>query len=421
MTPRPHSAEAAAHWPRVILHADMDAFFASVEIRDDPSLAGKPVLVGGSAEGRGVVSAASYEARRYGVHSAMPMATALRRCPDAVVLRGRMERYSEVSRQVCGIFETFTPLVEPVSVDEAFLDVTGSQRLLGPAPAIARALKERVRAATGLTVSVGVAPNKFAAKIASDLEKPDGLVILPREAVRARLAKLPVERLWGVGGQMARALHRLNLRTVGDLAAWPAAELEARFGQAGAHLARLARGEDDRAVTTQREVKSVSHETTFARDVTDPETLRAALVALADKVAARMRASQLQGRTVQLKVRYEDFSTVTRRATLPRPCALAKTLIETGWRILCDRTEALARPVRLIGIGMGELLDAGGAAQDTLFGAAEEARQETMERTAESIRRKLGDEAVRRGLHVRPPGDPGADRQRRRPGRDAER
>ncbi len=390
-------------WPRAILHVDMDAFFASVEQLDRPELRGKPVIVGGRAEDRGVVAAASYEARRFGVHSAMPMARAVRLCPQAIRVRGRMERYAEVSRAVFAVFQRFTPLVEGLSVDEAFLDITGSQRLFGPAPAIARSIKDAVRDATGLTASAGLAPTKFLAKIASDLEKPDGLVVIPADAVEARLHPLPIEKLWGVGARMAERLHRLGIHTVGDAAQWPQADLEERFGQAGAHLAHLSRGEDTRAVETVSETKSVSHEHTFAEDVEDADALVSVLRALADKVAARLRRKELEGRVVQIKVRYDDFSTVTRRQALPAPSALAATMIATGERLLRDRTEAGSRPVRLVGIGMAELTSAVGAVQSSLFDEAAHRRTDRLERAADAIRDRMGEQALRRGSQLERP------------------
>jgi DNA polymerase-4 len=396
-------------WPRAILHVDMDAFFASVEVLDNPALRGRPVVVGGHPEGRGVVSAASYEARRFGVHSAMPMSRALRLCPEAVVLPGRMRRYQEISARLRGVFERFTPLVEPLSCDEAFLDVSGSQRLFGPAPAIAWRIKEAVRREEGLTASVGVAPNKFVAKIASDLEKPDGLVVVPAEALPAWLDPLPVGKLWGVGAKLNAALERLGIHTIADLRRWPAADLEQRFGVGGEHLARLARGEDGRGVSPESETKSISHETTFAVDVDELPHLEAVLHELADKVAARLRRAGLAGRVVQLKVRYDDFSTVTRRTTLPQPSATAAAMVREGVRLLRARTEAGARPVRLIGIGMADLTAPATSVQSALFAGEDPGRTEALERAADTIRDRLGEDAIRRGVNLPPPDEESHD------------
>lgn len=393
-------------WPRAILHVDMDAFFASVEQLDNPSLRGKPVIVGGTS-GRGVVSAASYEARRYGVHSAMSGTRARMLCPDGIFLPGRMERYSEVSHQIQNIFTEFTPLVEPLSCDEAFLDVTGSQRLFGVPVEIARLVKSTIREKTGLTASVGVAPTMFVAKLASDLEKPDGLVVIRAEEVLDRLAPLPVEKLWGVGGRMAESLHSIGISTIADIRAWPEEDLERRFGTSGRHLADLSRGRDPRRVSPEEEVKSVSHETTFEYDIDDVESLAVHLRGLADKVAVRMRRKGLVGRTVQLKVRYRDFSTITRRTTLPEPCALGQVMADEAIRLLYDRTDAGARSVRLIGVGMGELSAEGEGGQVSLFRMAERERLEALEKTTDIIRNRHGANIIGRAVHLPPPGKEG--------------
>ncbi len=272
-----------------ILHVDMDAFYASIEQRDHPELRGKPVIVGGIGP-RGVVSAASYEARPFGVHSAMPMKTARRLCPQGVFLPVRMAHYSQVSRQIREILLSFTPRVEPLSLDEAFLDVHGCEGLHGPAPEIARQVKDRIKTETGLTASVGVAPNKSLAKLAGDLRKPDGLVVVPPERVQAFLAPLPVGRIWGVGAKAEKRLHSLGVRTIGQLAALPERLLIDHFGKKmGRHVWQLAHGHDDRTVTPDREAKSISTETTFAQDVSDLEALRVCLLDLTDHLAGRLR------------------------------------------------------------------------------------------------------------------------------------
>ncbi|MBW2043157.1 MAG: DNA polymerase IV, partial [Deltaproteobacteria bacterium] len=266
-----------------ILHLDMDAFYPAVEVLDDPSLKGKPVIVGGSVN-RGVVSSASYEARKFGVHSAQPMATALRLCPDAVVLPVRMTRYKEVSQQIFAVFYRFTPLVEPLSIDEAFLDVTGSMRLFGPPEAIAEKIKAAVFSETGLTVSAGVATSKFIAKIASDMDKPDGLTVVPPGGEQAFLDPLPVEKMWGAGKVTQAALKQLNIRSFYDLRRMPADFMERKFGKHGIQMHRLASGLDDRDVVTEHDMKSIGHEETFEKDVVDPAAARRELLSLSNRV-----------------------------------------------------------------------------------------------------------------------------------------
>ncbi|MEW6252684.1 MAG: DNA polymerase IV, partial [Planctomycetota bacterium] len=278
---------------RHILHVDMDAFYAAVEQHDRPELRGRPVLVGGDPRGRGVVATASYEARPFGCRSAMAMSRAVRLCPEAIVVQPRFERYSEVSRQVFTILETYTPLVEPLSSDEAFLDVTGSARLFGPAEGIAREIKRRIRADTGLTASVGAAPNKFIAKLASDLRKPDGLVIVEPADVQAFLDPLPVGRLCGVGKATLPRFERLGLRTFADVRRTPPDQFRRHFGDMAEHYARLVRGDDARPVVPDREAQSISHETTFAEDVADPEHLRSVLLGQTEHVAQRLRRHRL--------------------------------------------------------------------------------------------------------------------------------
>ncbi|MCC8179692.1 MAG: DNA polymerase IV, partial [Planctomycetes bacterium] len=260
-------------WRRAILHVDMDAFYASVEQLDNPELRGKPVIVGGDAKSRGVVSAASYEVRPYGVRSAMPMAKAVRLCPHAIRVKPRMERYAEVSSQIFAIFAKVTPLVQPISLDEAFLDVTGCQRLHGDPVTIAKRIRLSIKQATGLTASVGVATCRFVAKIASDLDKPDGLTIIPEEEMLDRLAPLPVSKIWGVGPVTVKKLTNLGIKTIGDVRQWPVEQLEQLLGQAGADLHLLANGIDDSQVVSEEQEKSISHETTFAEDVMDKDIL----------------------------------------------------------------------------------------------------------------------------------------------------
>lgn len=380
----------------MILHCDMDAFYASVEERERPELAGKPVIVGGSPERRGVVSAANYVARRYGVHSAMPAAMARRLCPHGVFLPPRIDFYSEVSRQIRDIFERFTPLVEPLSLDEAFLDVTGSEHLFGPAVEIARQIKAIVRQETRLVVSVGVAANKFLAKIASDLRKPDALVVVEPGHEQEFLDPLPVERLWGVGTQGSKAFQRMGVRTVGQLRQWSREALQSRFGAGGEHLWQLAQGIDERPVVPQREAKSISHETTFAQDVADRDVLRACLLELTEQVGWRLRRHRLRGRTVHLKVRFADFSTITRAQTLPAPTAITQELWQAAEALLCHRLPKGHPPVRLLGVGVSGF-DASGLTQRLLFDQQQRQKQGELDAVTDDIRDRFGSSALRRG------------------------
>ncbi|MBM3316983.1 MAG: DNA polymerase IV [Candidatus Eisenbacteria bacterium] len=371
-----------APWERIFAHVDMDAFYASVEIRDDPSLAGRPVVVGGSPGARGVVSAASYEARRFGIHSAMPMAEAVRRCPRLVILPGDFAKYRSVSEQLMEIFGRYSPAVEPLSLDEAFLDLSGTRRSLGPADLLGRRIKEDIRSATRLTASVGIAPVKFVAKIASDLEKPDGLVLVAPGEVEAFLRPLPIGRLWGVGPRTREALEAIGIRTIGRLAAADRKLLVGRFGRHGEHLHDLALGRDAREVVPDWEARSYSHEETFARDRADAEFLEGVLLDQAHRVSRRLRRDAVCGRTVQLKLRFSDFRTITRRETLSRPTADASVIYRTG-RDLFARHWAHGA-VRLIGIGVSGIVPAAAGSLDLFTDReAEERRQ----RLAEAIDR----------------------------------
>ena len=381
-------------WTRAILHVDMDAFFASVEQRDDPGLRGKPVLVGGTGP-RGVVAAASYEARVFGCHSAQPMAIARRLCPEAIVVKGRYDAYRAASDRVFGILESYSPLVEPLSIDEAFVDVTGSQRLLGEPEAIAAEIRRRILDETALTASVGVAPNKFLAKLASDLDKPDGLTVIRPEEVAERLAPLEIERLWGVGPKAAAALHRMGIRTIGDAAARTEAALAQRLGSFGAHVSRLSRGLDDRPVVPDHEAKSIGHEQTFPRDLPDPELLRPILAGHAEQVGRRLRRHGFRARTVTIKVRYGSFETITRSTTLDAPTDSTERLISTA-RTLFDRWCGLEgfKPVRLIGVTASQLERPG--VQGGLFEDPDERRQRAIDRVTDEIVSKLGKHAIHR-------------------------
>ncbi len=390
---------------RVIAHVDMDAFYAAIEVRDHPEYRGLPVVVGAPPNARGVVAAASYEARRYGIHSAMPSRTARARCPHAIFLPVDMDRYRAVSAQVFEILEAFTPRIEPVSIDEAFLDLTGCPvPPSGPAAeggsappaidggdpglAIARAIRARIRAALRLPVSIGVAPNKFLAKLASELAKPDGLRRIGAEEVPAVLDPLSVTYLWGVGEKTRRSLGAMGIATIGALRRTPASVLRASLGFAAEHLAALSRGIDDRPVEPGTEAKSIGRETTFERDTSDPEVLARTLASLAEAVARRLREEGLLGRTVTLKVRDAGFRTITRRRALSLPTDAGEDLYRAAewmWR----RTGRRARPIRLLGLSVSGL---GRAAQIDLFGGARRAR---VDRVMDAINTRFGDGAMR--------------------------
>ena len=393
----------------MILHCDMDAFYASVEERDNPRLVGKPVVVGGTAEKRGVVAAANYVARTFGVHSAMPAATARRLCPQAVFLPVRMDHYAAVSRQIREIFEQFTPLVEPLSLDEAFLDVTGSEPLFGPASEIAHQIKRRIRDEVQLVVSVGVAPNKFLAKIASDLQKPDALVIVDPNRVQQFLDPLPVGRLWGVGKVTGKVFDRLGLRTIGQLRKLPVDTLKDLFGAAGEHYWQLARGIDNRTVVPDREAKSISHETTFAADIDDMEVLRAWLLELVEQVAHRLRRHNLKGRTVELKVRFADFQTVSRSITLPEPTCITQELWQAGVELLTARLPPRHLSVRLLGMGVSGLDST--ISQGLLFDAEDRQKQSQLDEAADRIHERFGVAALGRASRLthNDPSKPRAD------------
>lgn len=380
----------------MILHVDMDAFYASVEERDRPELAGKPVIVGGEPARRGVVSAANYLARQFGVHSAMAAITARRKCPQGVFLPPRIDYYAEVSGQIRAIFERYTPLVEPLSLDEAFLDVTGSTDLFGPPAAIGRKIKQEILAELRLVASVGVAPNKFLAKIASDLRKPDGFVTVEAERVQEFLDPLPVERLWGVGRVASQSLRQIGVHTISQLRRLPLSVLRVRFGASGEQLWELANGRDDRPVVPDHEAKSISHETTFAEDVTGGEVLRAWLLELTDQVARRLRRYRLRGRTVHLKIRLADFRLVTRSATLPTATNITAELWEAAAALLETWLSEARPPVRLLGMGASGLSTCE-EVQKLLFDEPQRTRQSRLDVVTDAIRQRFGAAAIGRG------------------------
>ncbi len=388
---------------RQILHIDMDAFFAAVEQRDNPELRGRPVLVGGDPNSRGVVSAASYEARKFGCHSALPMSRALRLCPQAAIVHPRMGRYAEVSQQVFAIFERFTPLVEPLSIDEAFLDVTGCQRLFGTGVEIARQLKLRVREETQLGASVGVAPNKFLAKIASDLRKPDGLVVVPPDAIQEFLDPLPLKRLWGAGAVTLKRFEELGVHTFGDARRLHADQLRGEFGSAGTVFHSLLRGLDERPIVTDREAKSISHEYTFAVDIDDMEHVRAVLLGLLEQVAARLRRQARLARNVTVKIRTGDFNTITRGTMLDTPTDRTDEFWHAAVGLFDAWAAAPLGPVRLIGVGVSHL-GTESSRQLSLFEQPDDKRQRALDRAADEIRARFGSAAIRRG-GAQPPND----------------
>jgi len=409
----PHAGAAPdAPGPPGILHLDLDAFFAAVEQLADPALRGRPVVVGGLGP-RGVVAAASYEARRFGIFSATPMARARRACPDAVFLAPRFDVYAETSTEVMAILRSVTPLVEPISLDEAFLDVRGAGRLLGTGPEIAAGLRARIRSEIGLVASVGVATTKMLAKIASDEAKPDGLLVVPTGGELAFLHPLPIRRLWGVGPATQRRLDRFGVVTIGDLAALPEETLVRALGTAqGQHLHALAWNRDGRDVEPQRRVKSVGHEETFPTDIREREVLRREVRRLSEMVGARLRRAGQAARTVQIKVRYHDFRTITRSRTLAEATDLSADLARTASELL-DGVE-IGDGVRLIGVA-AQQLESADAIQRSLFpddvdevpGGRE--RRGRLERSVDAVRERFGPDAVLAARRVARPS--GGDRR----------
>ena len=381
---------------RQIIHVDMDAFYASVEQHDQPELQGKPVIVGGSAEARGVVSAASYEARKFGAHSAMPMSTAVRLCPQAIVMPVRMDHYVEVSQQVRHILDGYTAKVEPISIDEAFLDVTDCVRFLGPAPKIAKSIKTAIKDKTGLTASIGVAPNKFLAKLASDLEKPDGLVIISDGNKQDVLDPLPVSRIWGVGNVTAETLKARGIGTIVDLRSQPLSTLRDLVGNGAAQLLELAHGIDGRPVQTESQAKNLSSERTFATDIEDHDTLRGVLHEQVQEVAERLRSHGLRARTITIKLRYADFRTVTRSQSLPEASDVTDTLWRAAGAVFQKWYGASRGPLRLIGFGVSGLTGQSEQQQE-LFADRQQEKQRRVDRAVDVIRDRFGPNALRRG------------------------
>lgn len=380
----------------MILHIDMDAFYASIEQRDDPSLRGKPIVVGGSSA-RGVVSAASYEARQFGIHSAMPGKRAAELCPELIFVRGRMSHYAAIGRQVREIFHRYTPIVQPLSLDEAFLDVAGTELLHGDAEGIGKAIKQSIRDELNLVASVGIAPLKFVAKIASDLGKPNGFVRVDAENIIKFLDPLPVSRLWGVGRVGQEKLKRLNLNQIGDIRVFDREILQIKFGKWGDHLWRLANGIDNRAVVPDHTAKQISHERTFGEDVSDEEVLRAVVSHLSEQIARRLRRHGREAKSVAIKYRREDFQTFTSSTTFSRATDCTDEIFRGAAKMLGDMRQKQPRPVRLIGVSVGTLTRPGAVKQLSLFDLVEGgSSQRDVDKVVDSLSDRMGSNAVYR-------------------------
>ncbi|MFP6602543.1 MAG: DNA polymerase IV [Pirellulaceae bacterium] len=380
----------------MIIHVDMDAFYASVEEREQPELRGKPVIVGGTPEGRGVVAAANYVVRQFGVHSAMPTSTALKLCPEAIVLPGRLDYYADISRQLHEVFYRYTPLIEPLALDEAFLDVSGTIGLFDSVEQMGRKIKEDIWQEVELVASVGVAPNKFLAKLASDLQKPDGFVVVDGTKINEFLDPLPVSRIWGVGRVTDKAFEKLGIRTIQQLRELPQDFLEERFGKLGTHVWKLAQGVDDRPVIPDRGAKSISNETTFPADIDQLEVLQSSLMELTEQVARRLRRSELRGRTVHIKVRYHDFETITRSQTLAAATSSTNELWQVALEMLTSRLPDRHLCARLLGMGVSGL-ESADEQQRTLFDQQEDQRDERLDEVTDQIKDRFGKRSVRRG------------------------
>jgi DNA polymerase-4 len=380
-----------------ILHIDMDAFYASVEVKDHPDLLDKPVLVGGSPDQRGVVAACSYKAREFGIHSAMPMSQALRLCPDAIVLPVRMSRYVELSKQIHQIFHNYTPDVEPISIDEAFLDVTGCIKLFGSAETIGRKIKSEIKEQTDLTASVGVAPNKFLAKLASDLDKPDGFVIITKENKQQVLDPLPVSKIWGIGKVTNKELQKHGIQTIQQLRTAPKYQLSMIFKNQAEDLLKLAQGIDNRKVETHTEAKSISAEETFSTDIKQKEQLLSILQNQIEEVSQRLRSEKLECRTITIKFRYGDFRTITRSYTLDRPTNTTQMLLQEAQNLFNQWHKKSGGALRLLGFGTSGLSPEG-VGQKLLFSDPQEEKQKKIDQVYDRIRGKFGDDSLQRGI-----------------------
>ena len=372
----------------------MDAFFASVEVREHPELVGFPVVVGGPSKSRGVVAAANYEARKFGIHSAMPMSQASRLCSDLRILPVNMPLYVSVSKQIHEIFNRYTPEIEPLSLDEAFLDVSGSLKLFGSAAEIAKRIKDDIKQELQLVVSAGIAPNKFVAKIASDIDKPDGFVVIEENDMQNFLDPLPVKRIWGVGKKTEQQLHNYGITTIKDLRAQSPRWLLDRFGKQGDHIYRLAKGEDKRNVISDAKAKSISSENTFVEDISNKDTLLAYLSHLTEQVAARLREKDRKGKTVNIKIRFHDFTTIVRSRSLPESTHQTEKIWQTAKSLFNTALPSGHIAVRLLGVGVSGFKNES-AQQDDLF--SEDKKHDELDEVTDEINQRFGKLKIHRG------------------------
>jgi len=382
----------------MIIHLDMDAFFASVEIRERPELAGLPVVVGGPSKSRGVVAAASYAARKFGIHSAMPMSQADRLCPALICLPSNIALYTSVSKQIHEIFNRYTPEIEPLSLDEAFLDVSGSLKLFGSATEIAKRIKDDISRELRLVVSAGIAPNKFVAKIASDIEKPDGFVVVEDDEMQSFLDPLPVKRIWGVGKKTEQQLHNYGITTIKDLRTQSPRWLIERFGKQGEHIYRLANGLDKREVVSDAKAKSISSESTFVEDISNKETLIAYLSHLTEQVAARLREKDRKGKTVNIKIRFQDFTTIVRSKTLAESTNQTEKIWQTVKSLFNTALPSGRVAVRLLGVGISGFAN-GTSSQGDLF--SEDAKHDELDEVTDEINQRFGKLKIHRGRNTK--------------------
>ena len=392
----------------MILHVDMDAFYAAIELRDNPNLAGKPVVVGGSPSGRGVIAAASYEARKFGLHSAMPGAQAIRLCPQAVFIKPQMEKYSAVSKQIREIFNRFTSVFEPLALDEAFLDVAGSEKLFGDAETIGRMIQSTIADELNLVASVGVAPNKFIAKLASDLEKPNGFVVVQQANVTEFLDPLAIERVWGIGPKTQKTFLRLGVQRIEQLRKLPLETLKQLFGLNADHFWRLARGIDTRQVVPDRIAKAVGHESTFSQDIDDDDVLESWVWELSDQVGRRLRRNQIFGKTIRVKIRFHDFRTISRSKTISVRSNSTREIAETSLNLLRSVRAQQRDSIRLLGVSVGGL-SSQALQQQQLFDQEQDQRAKQIDSAADAIRDRFGSAALKRGstLNRNKPSDRG--------------